>query len=160
MDQLHCPAESTANASSNDKDSPTATPLCEATSQSRWCSGSLEDLWGTKCAVDEAFLAEPVEQRSAELVRLYCPLGQLPTLLSIWPGDLDVIAVVFRLVAWVDDMSVDDHVADTHSDIRHEYQHGHTHQQRNAPECHAPPSRDDELARKLYNTFIQKFPSA
>src|SRR5215475_11448299 len=94
MDQLHCPAESTANASSNDKDSPTATPLCEATSQSRWCSGSLEDLWGTKCAVDEAFLAEPVEQRSAELVRLYCPLGQLPTLLSIWPGDLDVIAVV------------------------------------------------------------------
>ena len=79
-DQLHCPAESTANASSNDKDSPTATPLCDATNRSRWCSGSLEELWDTKCAVDEAFLAEPVEQCSAELVGLYCLLGhrQLP----------------------------------------------------------------------------------
>jgi len=59
---------------------------------------------------------------------------------AIRPGNLNVIVVVLRVVARVDDVAVGNHVQDASGDIRHEHQDGHTHQQRDTTNGHGKTS--------------------
>src|SRR6185436_915643 len=60
---------------------------------------------------------------------------------AVRPGNLNVIVVVLRRVAGVDDVAIDDHVHDAGGDVRHEHQDGHTHQHRDTTKSHGKPPR-------------------
>src|SRR5262245_48558135 len=83
LDQFHLRVEPAANASSHNHRQSDCDSVVRRYQPKPVIFGIARDLFDTKCAVDEAFLAELVEQRPAEFVRPYRPLRHLQ-LPDVW----------------------------------------------------------------------------